>query len=103
MKPPITATQAMSHPAVFETVKSLGQMADKLYTKAGALTKERDALTKERDALTERVKALEADAERYQLLSNYLISDDCQHDDAIVAARTVDQLNAVIAAMKEPK
>ena len=60
-------------------------------------------LTAERDALTERVKALEADAKRYQLLSNYLISDDCQHDDAIVAARTVDQLNAVIAAMKEPK
>lgn len=57
----------------------------------------------ERDTLTERVKALEADAERYQLLSNYLISDDCQHDDAIVAARTVDQLNAAIAAMKEPR
>ena len=48
-------------------------------------------------------EALEADAERYQLLSNYLISDDCQHDDAIVAARTVDQLNAALAVMKEPK
>lgn len=48
-------------------------------------------------------EALKADAERYQLLSNYLISDDCQHDDAIVAARTVDQLNAALAAMIEPK
>ena len=55
------------------------------------------------DALNEKVKALEADAERYQLLSRYLISDDCQHDDAIVAARTVDQLNAALAAMKEPR
>ena len=61
------------------------------------------ALTSDVDTLTEKVKALEADAERYQLLSNYLISDDCQHDDAIVAARTVDQLNAALAVMKEPK
>ena len=61
------------------------------------------ALTSDVDTLTEKVKALEADAERYQLLSNYLISDDCQHDDAIVAARTVDQLNAALAAMKAPK
>lgn len=61
------------------------------------------ALTSDVDALNEKVKALEADAERYQLLSSYLISDDCQHDDAIVAARTVDQLNAALAAMKEPR
>lgn len=32
-------------------------------------------LTAERDALTERVKALEADAERYQLFSNLPLSD----------------------------
>ena len=51
MKPPITAAQAMSHPVVFETVNSLGQMAERLCAKV-------DALTKERDALTERVKAL---------------------------------------------
>ena len=96
MKSPITAAQAMSHPAVFETVNSLGKMADELCAEV-------DALTEERDELAERVKYLEAGAERYQLISNYLISDDCQHDDAIVAARTIDQLNAVIAAMKEPK
>lgn len=30
MKPPITAAQAMSHPAVFETVNALGQMVDEL-------------------------------------------------------------------------
>ena len=41
-----------------------------------------DANTPEITALTDRVKALEADAGRYQWLSNYLISDDCQHDDA---------------------
>ena len=51
MKPPITATQAMSHPAVFETVNSLGQMADELCAEV-------DALIKERDELAERVKAL---------------------------------------------
>lgn len=52
MKPPITAAQAMSHPVVFETVNSLGKMADELRAKV-------EALTKERDALTERVKAVE--------------------------------------------
>ena len=51
MKPQITAAQAMSHPAVFETVNSFGKMADDLRAEV-------DALTKERDALTERVKAL---------------------------------------------
>lgn len=51
MKPPITSAQAMSHPAVFETVNSLGKMADELRTEV-------DALTKERDALSERVNLL---------------------------------------------
>lgn len=52
MKSPITAAQAMSHPAVFETINSFGKMA-------GELCAEVEALTKERDALAERVKAME--------------------------------------------
>ena len=62
MKSPITVAQAMSHPVVFETVNSLGQMADEFRAKV-------EALTKERDALAERVKALEADAGRYRYFS----------------------------------
>ena len=69
MKPPITSAQAMSHPAVFETVNSLGKMADELRAEV-------EALTKERDVLTERVKALEADAERYRWLKPRLLGAD---------------------------
>lgn len=47
MKPPITAAQAMSHPVVFETVNSLGKMADELCAKVDALTKERDKLAEQ--------------------------------------------------------
>ena len=52
MKPPITAAQAMSHPAVFETVNSFGKMADELRAEVDALTKERDIAVRKLSALS---------------------------------------------------
>ena len=52
MKPPITAAQAMSHPAVFETVNSFGKMADELCAEVEALTKERDIAVRKLSALS---------------------------------------------------
>lgn len=52
MKPPITASQAMAHPAVFETVNSLGKMADELRAEVEALTKERDIAVRKLSALS---------------------------------------------------
>ena len=68
MKPPITSAQVKSQ-RFFETINSLGKMADELRAKV-------EALTKERDALTERVNALEADAERYRWLKPRLLGAD---------------------------
>ena len=46
MKSPITAAQAKSQ-RFFETINSLGKMADELRAKVDALTKERDALAEQ--------------------------------------------------------
>jgi hypothetical protein len=48
------------------------------------------------------IERLRKDAERYQWLAEYLVSDDESYDDAIVAATTVAELDYVTdAAMKE--
>ena len=47
MKPLITSAQAMSHPAVFETVNAIGEMVEQLRAEVGALTKERDELAEQ--------------------------------------------------------
>jgi len=53
-------------------------------------------------ALVAENERLRRDAERYRWLAKYLVSDDESHDDAIVAATTVAELDCVIdAAMKE--
>lgn len=57
-------------------------------------------LMAERDVLAKRVKALEADAGRYRWLSSYLVADDTQHDDALIAAKTVEELNRLIDSIK---
>jgi hypothetical protein len=52
-------------------------------------------------ALVAENEQLRKDAERYQWLAEYLVSDDESHDDAIVAATTVAELDYVTdAAMK---
>ena len=52
-------------------------------------------------ALVAENERLRRDAERYRWLAKYLVSDDESHDDAIVAATTVAELDYVIdAAMK---
>ena len=52
-------------------------------------------------ALVAEVERLRKDAERYQWLAEYLVSDDESYDDAIVAATTVAELDYVTdAAMK---
>jgi len=48
----------------------------------------------------EQIEALKADAERFTTLAEYLVSDRTECDDAIVDARTVEQLRAAIDAMK---
>lgn len=53
------------------------------------------------DKLVAENERLRKDAERYRWLAKYLVSDDESHDDAIVAATTVAELDCVIdAAMK---
>ena len=53
-------------------------------------------------ALVAENEQLRKDAERYQWLAEYLVSDDESYDDAIVAATTVAELDYVTdAAMKE--
>ena len=53
------------------------------------------------DKLEAENERLRKDAERYRWLAKYLVSDDESHDDAIVAATTVAELDYVIdAAMK---
>ena len=52
-------------------------------------------------ALVAENERLRKDAERYRWLAEYLVSDDESHDDAIVAATTVAELDYVTdAAMK---
>ncbi len=52
-------------------------------------------------ALVAENERLRRDAERYRWLAKYLVSDDESHDDAIVAATTVAELDYVTdAAMK---
>ena len=46
------------------------------------------------------LEQLRKDAERYRWLAEYLVSDDESHDDAIVAAMTVEELNAVIDGVR---
>ena len=47
-------------------------------------------------ALVAEVERLRKDAERYQWLAEYLVSDDESYDDAIVAATTVKEVDSVI-------
>ena len=49
-------------------------------------------------ALVAEVERLRKDAERYQWLAEYLVSDDESYDDAIVAATTVKEVDSVIDA-----
>ena len=42
--------------------------------------------------------AVELDAARYRWLRAYLLSNDTQYDDALVAARNAEELDAVIDA-----
>ena len=44
------------------------------------------------------LEQLRKDAERYQWLAEYLVSDDESYDDAIVAATTVKEVDSVIDA-----
>lgn len=50
----------------------------------------------ELDSLQVENEMLRADAARYQRLAAYLVNDECAHDDAIVSAKTVDELSQVI-------
>jgi len=50
------------------------------------------------DKLEAEVERLRKDAERYQWLAEYLVSDDESYDDAIVAATTVKEVDSVIDA-----
>jgi len=61
---------------------------------------ERDALIALSEQVTKERDALKADAERFTTLAEYLVSDRTEYDDAIVDARTVEQLRAAIDAMK---
>ncbi len=47
-------------------------------------------------ALVVENEQLRKDAERYQWLAEYLVSDDESYDDAIVAATTVKEVDSVI-------
>ena len=47
-------------------------------------------------ALVAENEQLRKDAERYQWLAEYLVSDDESYDDAIVAATTVKEVDSVI-------
>jgi len=49
-------------------------------------------------ALVAENERLRKDAERYQWLAEYLVSDDESYDDAIVAATTVKEVDSVIDA-----
>lgn len=49
-------------------------------------------------ALVAENEQLRKDAERYQWLAEYLVSDDESYDDAIVAATTVKEVDSVIDA-----
>jgi hypothetical protein len=46
--------------------------------------------------LTERLKIASKNADRYEWLRNYLISNDTQHDDAIIFARTTNSFDSTI-------
>ena len=52
-------------------------------------------------APTQTVSEDRKDAERYNKLVAYLVSDCTEFDDAIIAARTLDEMNAVIDTMQE--
>jgi hypothetical protein len=46
--------------------------------------------------LTKQLKIASKNADRYEWLRNYLISDDTQHDDAIIFARTTNSFDSTI-------
>ena len=46
--------------------------------------------------LTKQLKIASKNADRYEWLRNYLISDDTQHDDAIILARTTNSFDGTI-------
>jgi tetratricopeptide (TPR) repeat protein len=48
----------------------------------------------------ESIRALKADAKRFMTLAEYLVSYRTECDDALIDARTVEQLRAAIDAMK---
>lgn len=66
-----------------------------------SLRAERDALKREAHENKQRARAFERNDKRYRWLLDYLVSDSTKHDDAIVEAKTSDELDAVIDAAKE--
>lgn len=73
--------------AVAPYIRSAAEM---LRTQAAEIV----SLSAERDAM-------KADSERYWWLLDYLVSDSTKHDDAMVEAKTSDELDTVISAAKE--
>lgn len=57
---------------------------------------EADGFRRGRDALSAELIAAQKDTERYRWLREYLPSDDESWDDALVAAHTPEELDAVI-------
>jgi hypothetical protein len=53
-----------------------------------------------KELLQQALNEAKADAKRFMILVEYFVSDRTECDDAIVDARTVEQLRAVIDAMK---
>ena len=71
---------------------------DRAMQEIESLREQVEKLTKERDEC--RLKCEDRkDAERYNKLVAYLISDCTEFDDAIIAARTRDEMNTVIDTM----
>lgn len=88
---PLIDAMSPEHGTVTSGIEECTHLADAIYNDLVAA------------APTPPVQGDRKDAERYSKLAEYLVSDCTDFDDAIIAARTRDEMNAVIDTMQEDK
>jgi hypothetical protein len=93
-----TIIELIAHHAVAAITLS---SSEKLSLMSPRTVEAREKLDEARAALVERIEQLEKDAERYDYLTEYLVSYRTDLDDSIVDCASVEMLAAVIdEAMK---
>ena len=94
---PATAPNGAKRDAAFEELRAaLAAPATAQAAEIERLKTESEERLQNCAALVAEVERLRKDAERYQWLAEYLVSDDESYDDAIVAATTVKEVDSVI-------